>query len=98
YALAVNTAEANLAAAQKQVETSGLTQKRAQQLFAKKFSSQAELDAAALGHQQALATRDAAASALQQAKNQVGYTELKADQSGIVTAIAADNGQVVGIG
>jgi RND family efflux transporter MFP subunit len=67
-------------------------------LFAKKFSSQAELDAAALGHQQALATRDAAASALQQAKNQVGYTELKAGQSGIVTAIAADNGQVVGIG
>jgi RND family efflux transporter MFP subunit len=98
YALAVKTAEANLAAAQKQVETSGLTQKRAQQLFDKKFSSQADLDGATLGYQQAVATRDAAASALQQAQNQVGYTELKTDRSGIVTAIGADSGQVVGVG
>lgn len=98
YALAVKTAEANLAAAQKQVETSGLAQKRAQQLFDRKFSSQAELDGANLGYQQAVATRDAAASTLQQAQNQVGYAELKADRSGIVTTIGADTGQVVGVG
>ncbi|HEY4191309.1 MAG TPA: efflux RND transporter periplasmic adaptor subunit [Mesorhizobium sp.] len=98
YALAQKTAQANLAAAQKQVETAGLTQKRSQQLFAKKFSSQAELDQATLGYQQAIAARDAAASALQQASNQVAYTDLKADRNGIVTAIGADSGQVVGIG
>jgi RND family efflux transporter MFP subunit len=98
YALAVQTAEANLAAADKQVETSGLVQKRAQQLFDKKISSQAELDQATLGYRQAVATRDAAVSALQQARNQVGYTELKTDRSGIVTALSADSGQVVGIG
>ncbi|MHA6641215.1 efflux RND transporter periplasmic adaptor subunit [Mesorhizobium sp. A623] len=98
YALAVQTAEANLAAADKQVETSGLVQKRAQQLFDKKISSQAELDQATLGYRQAVATRDAAASALQQARNQVGYTELKTDRSGIVTGLSADSGQVVGIG
>lgn len=98
YALAVQTAEANLTAADKAVETSGLVQKRAQQLFDKKISSQAELDQATLGYRQAAATRDAAVSALQQARNQVGYTELKTDRSGIVTALSADSGQVVGVG
>src|SRR5690606_15454335 len=39
-----------------------------------------------------------AASALRQAANQVGYTELKADSKGIVTAVSADTGQVVGVG
>lgn len=98
YALAVKAAEANLAAAEKQVETIRLTQKRAEELFAKKFASQAQLDEAHLGYQQAVAARDAAASSLQQAQNQVGYTVLKADRKGIVTAVSADAGQVVGAG
>ena len=98
YALAVRTAEANRAAAEKQVETVRLTQKRAEELFGKKFASQAQLDEARLGTQQALAARDAAASSLQQAKNQVAYTDLKADRKGIVTTIGADTGQVVGVG
>jgi RND family efflux transporter MFP subunit len=98
YALAVHTAEANLMAAEKQVETLRLTQGRAQELFGKKFASQAQVDEAQLGYQQAIAARDAAASSLQQAKNQVAYTELKADRRGIVTAISADTGQVVGVG
>jgi RND family efflux transporter MFP subunit len=98
YALAVTTAEANLMAAEKQVETVRLTQGRAQELFGKKFASQAQVDEAQLGYQQAIAARDAAASSLQQAKNQVAYTELKADRKGIVTAISADTGQVVGVG
>ncbi len=37
-------------------------------------------------------------SSLDQAKNQVSYTDLKSDQNGIVTAINADVGQVVGSG
>ncbi len=98
YALAVKTAEANLAAAEKQVETVRMTQGRAEALFGKKFASQAQVDEARLGYQQALAARDAAASSLRQASNQVGYTELKADREGIVTAVSADTGQVVGVG
>jgi len=98
YALAVKTAEANLAATQKQVDTAELARNRAQELFGKKFASQAQLDVAQLGYQQAVAARDAATSSLQQAKNQVAYTELKADRKGIVTTIGADTGQVVGIG
>ena len=39
-----------------------------------------------------------ARSALDQAKNQVSYTGLKSDQNGIVTAVSADIGQVVGSG
>jgi multidrug efflux system membrane fusion protein len=98
YELSVRTAEANLAAAEKQLETATLTQKRAEQLTSRKVTSQASLDEATLGYQQALASRDAAAAALQQAENQVVYTELRSDQSGIVTAIGADSGQVVAVG
>lgn len=98
YTLAVTAAEASLAAAGKQVETAALTRGRAERLSAKNVASQSALDEAVLAHHQAIATRDAAAASLQQAKNQVGYTELRADRSGIVTAIGADSGQVVAIG
>lgn len=98
YELAVKTADANLAAAERQVETAGFTKKRAEQLFAKKFAPQADLDTATLAYQQAVATRDAALSSRRQAANQVGYAELRVDQGGIVTSIGADRGQVVAIG
>ncbi|ASY65519.1 RND efflux membrane fusion protein (plasmid) [Sinorhizobium sojae CCBAU 05684] len=98
YELSVRSAEANLLSAEKQVQTVALTKKRAEQLFARQFSSKAELDQAGLAYDQAVSTRDAAASALSQAKNQVAYTRLLSDQSGIVTAVNADIGQVVGTG
>ncbi|CCE99786.1 efflux RND transporter periplasmic adaptor subunit [Sinorhizobium fredii] len=98
YQLAVKSAEATLFAAEKQVQTTSLTKERAAQLFTKSFSSKAELDQATLLYDQAISTRDAAASSLSQAKNQVAYADLKSDQSGIVTAINADVGQVVGTG
>lgn len=98
YELAVKTADANLAAAERQVETAGFAMKRAEQLFAKKFSPQADLDTATLSYQQAVATRDAARSSRRQAANQVGYAELRTDQGGMVTSIGADRGQVVAIG
>ncbi|WP_082366977.1 efflux RND transporter periplasmic adaptor subunit [Ensifer adhaerens] len=98
YDLSVKSAAANLEASERQVETTALVRARAEQLFARKVASQAQLDQATLGHNQAVATRDAASSALSQAKNQVTYTELVADRSGIVAAIAADVGQVVGSG
>ncbi len=98
YELSVKSAAANLEATERQVETTALVRTRAEQLFAKKVASKAQLDQATLGHSQAMASRDAAASALAQAKNQVTYTELMADRSGIVASIAADVGQVVGSG
>ncbi|MBW9054051.1 efflux RND transporter periplasmic adaptor subunit [Rhizobium mesosinicum] len=98
YELAVKTAEANLAAAEKAVETADIANRRAAQLFDKNVAPKSQAEQASLSYDQAISTRDAAASALNQAKNQVSYTELKADQNGIVTTINADVGQVVGSG
>jgi multidrug efflux system membrane fusion protein len=98
YDLSVNSAEASLEAAERQVETTGLARRRAEQLFAKKFSSKSQLEQATLSYDQAVATRNSARSALDQAKNQVLYTDLKADRNGIVTSVTADVGQVVGSG
>jgi len=98
YELSVRSAEATLEAAQRQVETVDLVRQRAEQLFAKNFTSKSQLEQATLGYDQAVATRDSARSALAQAKNQVVYTDLKAGQNGIVTAVNADVGQVVGAG
>ncbi|MBY5764857.1 efflux RND transporter periplasmic adaptor subunit [Rhizobium leguminosarum] len=95
YQLAVKTAEANLAAAEKGVETADLVNKRNQQLFDKNVSPKSQLEQASLSYDQAVSSRDAAISALDQAKNQVSYAELKADHNGIVTTINADVGQVV---
>ncbi|WP_291162748.1 efflux RND transporter periplasmic adaptor subunit [Ensifer sp. SSB1] len=98
YELAVRSASANLDAAERQVETVELVRDRAKQLLARKFASQAQFDQAVLSYNQAVATRDAAKSALSQAQNQVVYTSLAADRPGIVTSINADVGQVVGSG
>ncbi|EJT03955.1 efflux RND transporter periplasmic adaptor subunit [Rhizobium sp. CCGE 510] len=98
YQLAVRTAEANLASAERGVETADLANKRAEQLFDKSVAPKSQLEQASLSHDQAMSQRDAALSALDQAKNQVSYTELKAGQNGIVTSINADTGQVVGSG
>ncbi|WP_026620772.1 membrane fusion protein, multidrug efflux system (plasmid) [Ensifer sp. WSM1721] len=98
FELAVTSAEASLLAAETQVQTAALAKSRAEQLFGKAFSSKAQLDQATLAYDQAVSTRDAAASSLSQTKNQVAYTDLKSDQNGIVTAINADIGQVVGTG
>ncbi len=98
YELAVRSASANLEASERQVETVKLVRDRAEQLLARKFASQAQFDQSVLSFNQAVATRDAAKSALSQAQNQVTYTSLVSDRPGIVTAISADVGQVVGSG
>ncbi|OBZ94854.1 hemolysin secretion protein D [Pararhizobium polonicum] len=98
YALAVRSAQANLDAAEQQVETAELVRVRAEQLFAKNVSPKSQLEQAVLSYNQAVATRDSAKSTLEQAENQVSYADLKSDQNGIVTAVSADIGQVVGSG
>ncbi|WP_411909466.1 efflux RND transporter periplasmic adaptor subunit [Mesorhizobium sp. B263B1A] len=98
YELSVKSAAASLDAAERQVETVDLARKRAEQLYAKNFAPKSQLEQAMLAYNQAVATRDAARSTLAQAQNQVHYTDLKASENGIVTAVSADVGQVVGAG
>jgi len=98
YELSVQSAQASLDAAERQVETTELARNRAEQLFAKNVSPKSQLEQAQLSYDQAVATRDTARSVLDQARNQVSYTDLKSDQNGIVTAINADVGQVVSSG
>lgn len=98
YRLAVESAEANLAAANKAVETAHLVNERAKTLYKKNAAPKAQVEQAQLSLDQAVSTRIAAASSLDQAKNQLSYAELKSDRDGIVTAIAADRGQVVNAG
>jgi multidrug efflux system membrane fusion protein len=98
FRLAVDSAEASLAAADKAVETADLVNKRAHALYEKNAVPKAQVEQAQLSYEQAVATRIAAASSLDQAKNQANYAELKSDRDGIVTAINADRGQVVSAG
>jgi membrane fusion protein, multidrug efflux system len=98
YELAVRRSQADLASADKQVQTADLAQKRAQQLFDKNVSPKSQLEQADLTYDQAVSTQDSARSALDEARNQVAYAGLTSDMSGIVTAINADVGQVVGSG
>jgi RND family efflux transporter MFP subunit len=60
-------------------------------LKAKNFVSQAALDAK-------VSTAQSAAAQAQLAKNQAGYTTLTADTAGVVVAVLAEPGQVVGAG
>lgn len=98
YELSERQSEAELASAQKQVEITLLALKRAQILQEKSAASQSSLEQSQLAHEQAVSSRDAAVSALEQARNQVAYAELKSDVDGIVTAASAEAGQVVAAG
>ncbi len=82
--LALAQAEANAALAEAEL-------RRAEDLRARNFLSQAALDAK-------VTAAKAAAAQAQLAKNQAGYTTLHADAAGIVTAVLAEPGQVVAAG
>lgn len=98
YALSVRQAEAQLASAEKQVEISRLALNRAQILQEKNITSQSTLEQSQLTYDQAVSSRDAAKSSLEQAENRVAYTVLTADVAGIVTAANAEAGQVITAG
>lgn len=98
YQLAVRRSEADLASAEKQVEITELARRRAETLAQKNVTSQSQLEQSVLASDQAIAARQSSVSALEQARNQVAYAELKSDVNGIVTAVSAEAGQVVASG
>jgi RND family efflux transporter MFP subunit len=89
----LDPADQKLAAAQAEANRTlaAAELKRTQELKAKNFVSQAVLDA-----KQTAA--EAATAQAQLAKNQAAYTTLTADAAGVVAAVLAEPGQVVGAG
>jgi RND family efflux transporter MFP subunit len=95
---AERSAEADLSAAQASVTQTQAQEARLRQLLAGGSTTQAQYDLALQQFHTAQAQVDAAQARLRTAQDRVGYTELRADVAGRVTAIGAEPGEVVTAG
>lgn len=94
---AIRKAEANLFAARANLENAETARARAQQQYPRTVS-RAALDSAVAQASGAQASVDAALAALRIANNNLDNRVLNANTDGVVTAVGADVGQVVGGG
>jgi RND family efflux transporter MFP subunit len=95
---ALRSAEADLAAAQAALTQAQRTEGRQRELLAKGFTTRTQYDQAQQQFQTAQAQVDSAEARLRSAQDRLGYTELRADASGIVIARGAEPGEVVRAG
>lgn len=95
---AVNQAQAQASAAQAQLELAQANLARYQALYSQDAVSAAALDQYQTAYNQASAQYAQANAAVQAQENQLSYTSLTADADGIITAVNAEVGQVVGAG
>jgi len=93
-----DAARAGLAAAQVNYEQTAIDYKRYQDLRAQGFISAADLERRNSGLQAAKAQFDQARAQAGMQTNQANYAALTADAPGVVTAVYADVGAVVGAG
>jgi multidrug efflux system membrane fusion protein len=91
-------AQSQLAAAKSEYEQSKADLERYTGLYEKAFISKAEFDRRQNAYNVAKARLEQAQAQLAVTRNQTGYTELSADQAGVVTAILVEVGQVVAAG
>ncbi len=96
--LATSSARASLASAQAAYQLAKSEHDRYKTLFERRFVSQFDLEAKANALAAARAHVAEARAALDTARNQTGYAELRADADGVITAISGEVGQVVGTG
>jgi membrane fusion protein, multidrug efflux system len=96
--LQVTSADADMEAARSRVAKLRLDIDRMEKLFARKFASQAELDALRQASAEAEAGLKAAQARQAFNANQRSFAELKSERDGVVTALATEIGQVVGAG
>lgn len=87
----MKTTEAGLAIARSELQ-------RQQQLVKSQFVSRQTLERYELNLREAIGRHQAANAVLEQARNAVGYAELRAEKAGILDAVIAEPGQVVTIG
>lgn len=98
YRLAVQAAQAQVAAATTQRDLAQADYERFAQLKAQNFISGAELDRRRATAQAAQAQLTQALAQANSQGNQEHYTQLRADADGVVTAIEAEPGQVLELG
>jgi RND family efflux transporter MFP subunit len=97
-ALQVESAEAELAAATSNLAQAAADLERHTTLKGKGFASIADFDRKKAANDEAEGRLQRAKRALDLARNQLGYADLKADADGVITATLAEPGQVVAIG
>ncbi len=96
--LAVRSAKADLSRSQAQLANASATEERQRTLIATDTTSRETLDNAVQVRAGAEASVARAQANLTKAIEQLGYAQVKADFAGVVTAVAADVGQVVSPG
>ncbi len=96
--MAARAATANHASARAQFDNAASTETRQAALLEKKTTSQAAFDNAEQERAAARANMEQAEANLAKAREQLSYAVLKADYSGVVTAIDAEVGQTVSPG
>lgn len=96
--LAQASARASLASAQAAYQLAKSEHERYKTLSEKRFVSQFDLEAKTNALEAAKAHVTEASAALDTASNQANYAELRADADGVITAVSAEVGQVVGAG
>src|SRR5499427_10197428 len=96
--LQVQSAEAELAAATSNLAQASADYERYAKLKTNGWASTADFDRKKAASDEAQGRLDRARRALDLARNQLGYADLKADADGVITATLAEPGQVVAIG
>lgn len=94
----LRSANSDVVAAEAVLVEAQATEQRQVELVGKGVTTRANYDAAVKNRRSAEAQLESARAALDLAKDQLAYTELKADFDGIITAVAAEPGQVVSAG
>lgn len=94
----LRAAEADVASAEAVLTEAQSNEDRQSQLLAKGVTTRSNYDAALRNKRSAEAKLESARAALDLAKDQLKYAELRADFDGIVTGIGAEPGQVVNVG
>lgn len=98
YVLAAGAAQAQLRSAKAQLEVSKADFERFESLFRQGFISQAELERRRAALTAAQSQWEQARSQAQVQGHQAGYARLRASHDGVVTAVEAEEGQVVAAG
>lgn len=98
YLLAAGAAQAQLRSAQAQLDVSKADFERFESLFRQGFISQAELERRRAALTAAQSQWEQARSQAQVQGHQTGYARLLASHDGVVTAVDAEEGQVVSAG